>query len=219
MIHECLDFILKPLKKAVEVGIMMSDPVGFCRYIFTPLAAYIVDVPEALALSGIGGKTSHITLASYKNFGDPFQHEPQMASTTLARLHAIEESVDPWELARYMKASSSQRLNGVHCPFWQDWPLSEPSTFFMPEPLHHWHKMFWDHDAKWCICAVGDAEIDFHFTILHPHTGFRQFNEGISRLKQVTGREHCEIQHYLIPAIADAVPKDFLLAIRSLMDF
>ena len=76
--------------------------------------------------------------------------------------------------------------------------------------------MFWDHDAKWCI---GDAEIDFRFAILHPHTGFRQFNEGISRLKQVTGREHRDIQRYIIPVIADAVPKDFLIAIRSLMDF
>lgn len=219
MIHECLDFILKPLKKAAEVGIMMSDPAGFCRYVFTPLAAYIVDVQEALALSGIGGKTSHITMATYKKFGDPFRHEPRTASITLARLHAIEETVSPWELAKYVKASSVQRLNGVHRPFWRDWPLSEPSTFFTPEPLHHWHKMFWDHDAKWCIHAVGDAEIDFRFTILHPHTGFRQFNEGISRLKQVTGREHREIQRYLIPAIADAVPKDFLIAIRSLMDF
>ena len=219
MIHECLDFILKPLKKAAEVGIMMSDPLGFCRFVFTPIAAYIVDVQEALALSGVAGKMSHITMATYKHFGDPFQHELRMASTTLARLHAIEETVSPWELAQYIKASSSHRLNGVHRPFWRDWPLSEPSIFFTPEPLHHWHKMFWDHDAKWCIHAVGDAEIDFRFTILHPHTGFRQFNEGISRLKQVTGREHRDIQRYIIPVIADAVPKDFLIAIRSLMDF
>ena len=219
MIHECLDFILKPLKKAAEVGIMMSDPLGFRRYVFTPLAAYIVDVQEALALSGVAGKTSHITMATYKSFGDPFQHEPRTASTTLACLHAIEETVSPWELAKYIKASSAKQLNGVHRPFWRDWPLSEPSTFFTPEPLHHWHKMFWDHDAKWCIHAVGSAEIDFRFAILHPHTGFRQFNEGISRLKQVTGREHREIQRYIVPIIADAVPKDFLIAIRSLMDF
>jgi hypothetical protein len=219
MIHECLDFILNPLKKAAEVGIMMSDPVGSCRYVFTPLASYIVDVQEALALSGVAGKTSHITMANYKKFGDPFQHEPRTASTTLAHLHAIEETVNPWELALYIKAASVHRLNGVHRPFWRDWPLSDPSTFFTPEPLHHWHKMFWDHDAKWCIHAVGGAEIDFRFAILHPHTGFRQFNEGISKLKQVTGREHRDIQRYLVSVIADAVPKDFLIAIRSLMDF
>jgi hypothetical protein len=219
MIHECLDFILNPLKKAAEVGVMMSDPVGSCRYVFTPLAAYIVDVEEALKLSGVAGKTSHITMANYKAFGDPFQHEPRTASTTLASLHAIEETVSPWEFAPYIKAVRAHRLNGVHRPFWRDWPLSDPSTFFTPEPLHHWHKMFWDHDAKWCIRVIGGAEIDFRFSILHPHTGFRQFNEGISKLKQVTGREHRDIQRYLVSVIADAVPKDFLIAIRSLMDF
>ena len=39
MIHECLDFILQLLKKAAEVGIMMSDPAGSLRHVFTPLAA------------------------------------------------------------------------------------------------------------------------------------------------------------------------------------
>src|ERR1700733_9866789 len=140
------------------------------RYVFTPLTAYIVDVQEALALLGVAGKTSHITMASYKKFGDPFQHEPRMALTTLVHLHSIEDTVSPWELAVYIKAANIHQLNGVHCPFWRDWPLSEPSTFFTPEPLHHWHKMFWDHDAKWCICAVGAAEIDFRFSILHLHT-------------------------------------------------
>ena len=135
------------------------------------------------------------------------------------QLHAIEATVSPWELATYIMEVNSYRLNGVHRPFWCDWPLSEPLTFFMPEPLHHWHKMFWDHDAKWCICAVGNTEIDFRFAILHLHTSFCQFKEGISKLKQVTGREHRNIQCYLIVVIADAVPKKILIAVRSLMDF
>ncbi|KAF8226688.1 hypothetical protein L208DRAFT_1019253, partial [Tricholoma matsutake] len=88
-----------------------------------------------------------------------------------------------------------------------------------PKPLHHWHKMFWDHDIKWCIRILGDTEINFWFSILHPHTGFQEFCEGISKVDQVTGHEHCDIEHYIIAVIADAVPKDFLIAIHSLMDF
>ena len=106
MIHECLDFILKPLKKAAEVGIMMSDLLGFHHYVYTPLAAYIIDVQEALALSGVAEKTSHITMATYRKFGKPFQHEPQMASITLTHLHAIEDTVSPWELAAYIKVAN-----------------------------------------------------------------------------------------------------------------
>ena len=76
MIHECLDFILKPLKKAAEVGIMMSDPASSLCHVFTPLAAYMIDVQEALSLAGVAGKTLHLTMATYKQFGDPFQHKP-----------------------------------------------------------------------------------------------------------------------------------------------
>ncbi|KAH9013680.1 hypothetical protein EDB85DRAFT_2076567 [Lactarius pseudohatsudake] len=178
MVHECLDFILTPLKKAAQFGIMMSNPLGSLRY-----------------------------------------HEPRTALTTLAQLHALEAKVNPWCLETYIKEAKKFQLNGVHWPFWRDWPLSEPSKFLTLEPLHHWHKMFWDHDAKWCIRALKGAEIDYRFSILHPHTGFRQFCEGVSKLKQVTGREHRDIQRYLVAVIADAVSKDFLIAIRSLMDF
>ena len=43
LIHESLDLVLKPLKVAATVGIMMSDPVGNLHYCFTPLVAYIAN--------------------------------------------------------------------------------------------------------------------------------------------------------------------------------
>ena len=68
MIHECLDFVLKPLKKAAEIGIMMSDPAASLRHVFTPLAAYMVDVQDVLLLAAVA-------MATYKQFGDPFRHD------------------------------------------------------------------------------------------------------------------------------------------------
>ena len=58
LIHDCLDFILQPLKKAAQVGIMMSDPLGSLHYVYTPLTVYIVDTQEAVVLAGVAGKTS-----------------------------------------------------------------------------------------------------------------------------------------------------------------
>ncbi|KAF8971462.1 hypothetical protein BDZ97DRAFT_1913940 [Flammula alnicola] len=195
--HGCLDFVTKPLKIAAQIGIMMSDPLGDQRLCYTPLAGYIVDTPESTLIAAVAGKTSSVTMASYKQFGDSFRHEPRRASTTIAQLQSLEEKLDPWNLQAYFNtAKESFRLNGVHRPFWRDWPLSDPSDFLTPEPLHHWHKQFWDHDAKWCIKAIGKAEIGFRFSVLHPHTGFRHFKEGISALKQ-----------------------EFLIAVRALMDF
>ena len=64
LIHECLSFILEPLKTAASIGIMMSDPLGCRRFCFTPLAAYIVDTPESTLIAGVAGKNSSVTLAS-----------------------------------------------------------------------------------------------------------------------------------------------------------
>jgi len=62
----------------------MSDPLGYRRFCFPPLAAYIVDTPESALIAGVGGKTSSVTMAFYKHFGDNFRHEPRTASTTIA---------------------------------------------------------------------------------------------------------------------------------------
>ena len=220
LIHECLDFILNPLKKAACYGVMMSDPYGSLRYCFTPLAAYIVDTPEAAMLAGVGGKTSHVTMAGHKQFGDPFKHESRTASTTLAQLHAVATKADPdGDLKAYLKEAKKFRLNGVDKPFWRDWPLAEPCLFLTPEPLHHFNKEFYDHDLKWCIRKLGEAKIDFRFSILQPRIGFRHFKDGVSQLKQVTGREHRNIQRHIVAIIAGAASQDFVIAIRSMMDF
>ncbi|KAJ4494093.1 hypothetical protein C8J55DRAFT_416949 [Lentinula edodes] len=128
-------------------------------------------------------------------------------------------NIFPQDLPAYQRASVIARTNGVVSPFWRDWPLAEPCEFLTPEPLHHWHKMFWDHDAKWAIQAVGASHIDFRFSIHQPIVGYRSFKEGISSLKQVTGRAQRDVQRYLIPLISGAVIPKFVAALRALMDF
>ena len=225
LIHHCLDIICRPLKAASSRGAFMGDSLGRIRCCFTPIIAYIVDTPEAAVVAGVGGKTSHLTLASHKSFGDHFRHPTCLATVTLSQIECLTEKVDPWDLELYVKRSKIDfRLNGVHLPFWRDWTfpdgtIAEPSQFLTPEPLHHWHKQFWDHDAKWCIRAVGSAEIDLRFSLLQPCVGFRHFKAGISSLKQVTGRDHRNVQRYIIPIIANTVSKEFLLCIRALSDF
>lgn len=77
LIHECLDIVLQPIKQAAEHGVMLPDPSGNTRYCFTPVASYIVDTPEAAMLACVGGKTSPVTMVMYRQFGDPFRHEPR----------------------------------------------------------------------------------------------------------------------------------------------
>jgi hypothetical protein len=191
----------------------------------------MVDTPEAAMLAGVAGKTSHLTMADYRKFGDPVRQEPRTASTTLSQLAELAKTLHPLDLPVYVPAAKAVRLNGVHLPFWRDWFLqsppgaptqhlvADPSRFLTPEPLHHLHKQFWDHDMKWSIHVVGADELDFRFSTLQPIVGFKHFKDGVSALKQVTGRIHRDLERYIIGIIAGKSPTSFVVALRALMDF
>lgn len=220
LFHECVDFVVEPLKTAARIGIMMSDPVGNQRFCFTPLVAFIADTPEQQVVSCADRSASPLTMVSSKQWGDSFRHEPRTASTIMAQLDAVRSQVHPDNVTDYMKAASSHRLNGVDLPFWKDWCMADPATFLNPEPLHHLHKFFWDHESRWCMNVLTKAEIDFRFSVLQPRIGFHHFKEGISKLKQVGGRVHRDVQRYMIPVISGgAVPRNFVISLRALMDF
>ena len=94
LMHHCLDIVCKPLKEASSKGAFMSDSLGRIRCYFSPLIAYIADTPKAAVIARVGGRTSHLTLASHKTFGDHFQHPTHLGSLTLAQIQTISEDVD-----------------------------------------------------------------------------------------------------------------------------
>ncbi|KIK14602.1 hypothetical protein PISMIDRAFT_17169 [Pisolithus microcarpus 441] len=117
LIHESLDFVLKPLKVAVAIGVMMSDPVGNLCYCFTPLIAYIADTPEQSLLACISPKASPVSTAVYKEFGDPFPHPPRTAGRTLDNIEWACIEADPNDFEEFLKAAKRYSLSGVHKPF------------------------------------------------------------------------------------------------------
>lgn len=219
LIHQALNKILAPLKVAATVGIMMNDPAGNLRYSYTPIAAYIGDTPEQSLLACTNPKASPLTTATSKNFGDPFLHDPRTRSHTLAAIRTALAQCPAEDHEKFVKICKTLHLNGVVDPFWVDWPLSCPSQFLHVEPLHHFHRFSWDHDVKWCIEVARPAEIDFRFSLLQPMVGHRGFEDGISNLKQVTGRDHRAIQRYIIGIVSGALPRRILIAVRALVDY
>ena len=198
---------------------MLPDTEGHLRYCFTPIMGYIVDTLEAAMLACVGGKTSPVTMAMYKHFGDPFCHEPRTAATTLAQIAVAKSKADPADLVAFFHAAQHFRLNGVSNPFWRNFPLSCPGAFITPELLHYLHKECWDHDVWWCLNIISEAEVDFQFSLLQPTVGSCHFKGGISKLKQVTGRVHHDVQCYLVGIIGVAALSEVIAAILALMDF
>ena len=211
--HLCLDLVTYPLKITLQRGRWLSDCAGKFRYCFTPLVAYIVDTLEATALTGVARKTSHLMTATYKEFSDPLRHPPRTAASILTSLETLASNFNPSDIAAYTSnAKSMFRLNGVNSPFWRNWHLPDgippnPHQIFPVEILHHLHKAFWDHDMKWAIQAARDVELDLRYSLIQPCGGYRQFSSGVSSLKQVTGREHCDIQRYLLALMPKDVDK------------
>ncbi|KAF7326260.1 Fatty acid synthase [Mycena kentingensis (nom. inval.)] len=222
LLHQCLDIVCGPLKLAARDGASLSTSDGCLIMAHTPLVSYIVDTPEAADLSGVKGKTSHLTMASHKTFGDAVRQPERAGASTWEAICSLNARVSPDDVAAYQKAAKAHpnRLSGVHLPFWRDWPLStNPSQFLTPEVLHHIHKAFFDHDFQWGRTILGDAEMDFRLSVLHPRSGSRHFQDGVTRLKQLGGREHRDLERSFISIIAEAAPREVVCALRALMDF
>ena len=79
--------------------------------------------------------------------------------------------------------------------------------------------MDWDHDIQWCVMVVREDEINYQFNLLQTPVSYRLFADGISKLKQVTGRDHRSIQQYILCTVTGAAPPHFLAAVHALLDF
>ncbi|KAF8546867.1 hypothetical protein OG21DRAFT_1527549 [Imleria badia] len=181
LFHECLDLVLKPLKIAATVRIMMSDPVECLVTCTSP-------------------KASPVLTVIYKQFSDSFRHPPRTATMTLDEIEQACSMANLDDFKDFLKVIKRFRLNGVDKSFFRDWLLSEPLIFITPETLHVFHRLFWDHNLQWSV-------------------GYRSFEEGVSKLEQVMGRDHRAAQRYIVGVIAGAVPPKFLAAISALLDF
>ncbi|KAI6018858.1 hypothetical protein EDC04DRAFT_2576217, partial [Pisolithus marmoratus] len=166
LLHQVISIIVGPLKKAAEVGCMMSDPIRNLKHCFTPLVAYIANTPEQHVITCITDNASAISMAVSKQFGDPLCCAACTASKTHWLLIVVKRETHALNLSLYFRACQKWQLNGVASPFWLDCALVELSSFLNPEILHHFFKMFWDHDQKWCSRMLGADELDFQVSLL-----------------------------------------------------
>ncbi|KAH9160485.1 hypothetical protein EDB89DRAFT_2081754 [Lactarius sanguifluus] len=150
--------------------------------------------------------TSPLSCAVTNQFGDAFPHPPRHGQETIKLIQDLTSRVDPWMLDVFQDKAKELSLSGVHLPFWRDWYMADPYHFLVPEILHTCHKFFYDHPLQWCINAIGALEFASRFKSLHPRVGFRHFGNGVTHVKQMTGREHRDIQRSIVAVIAGTSP-------------
>jgi len=217
--HKCMDIIFANLKATARDGQLMPDPFRCIRHVFTPLVAYVCDLPEASMVAALTKNVSPLTIAVQNQFGDGILYPPRTGHHTLQLIFTISQKVDPWDLDRFQKEAKAVNLSGVHMPFWRDWKFACPHLFLAGEVLHTCHKFFADHPLNWIKETVGKYELDARFMAQHKRVGTRHFAKGISHVKQMTGREHRDIQRTIVAMIAGAAPPRFVIAVRALVEF
>lgn len=107
-------------------------------------------------------------------------------------------------------------------PWWASIPYVNFHTSIMPDLLHQLYQgMIKSHTMPWTKHVVGVDLVDKCFRAMPGAVGLRHFANGISKIKQWTGRESKEMARQVLPIVAgqgDANP-NFVGLIRSVLDF
>ncbi|KAG2363985.1 hypothetical protein BDR07DRAFT_1566901 [Suillus spraguei] len=210
--HRCMDIVFVSVKSAAAMGTQMVDPVGNLCYAFTPLVAYIANLPKQQLIACVSKNVSPVTLAVQSQFGDGKLYSHCYSHLMIQVLWKICKHVDPWKVQHFQEEAKALFLSGVQLPFWHNWRFSDPAFFLIPEVLHTLHKFFFNHVFKWCKEAARANELDMCFCSQHKHVGTHHFSQGITHVVQMTGQEHREIQCTIVPTIVGIVDTDFICA-------
>lgn len=220
LLHNCLRIVLQPLRTISEQGKEMIDAKGQKRMCYTVLSMYLVDLPEATRLAGVTSRRSPVTIAKSQQLGDPFRHRQRWFRRTKAAIVELKSQYDPvLQMKKFAVAAAKRGLTGVIDLFWDGWRHCEPSVALTFDTLHSGHKFWKDHICAWCIAAVGEDEIDKRYSSLPQRIGYRHFSKGISRLTKTGGRDHRDMQRFIMPVIVGAVPKRFSRLVRLHLDY
>ncbi|KAH0825928.1 hypothetical protein J3R83DRAFT_7607 [Lanmaoa asiatica] len=218
--HFAISIVMQNLKEVAREGAVMSDPNGLLRLIHTPLVSWIANLPEQHVISCSSLKYSPISTASTEHFGEATPYPLRDRQATLDAIREACRLCDPCDIAAFHKVClSSFHLNGVVLPFWADWGNACPSMFLTPDALHQWHKFYYDHCVRWVINMIGGTELDRRFSVLQPRTGTRHWPNGVSTLKQTSGKDHRDFEKLLPVVATGAVPNDVLCALRAITEF
>ena len=225
LFHTALRHVLRPLEKAGIQGIRMADSYGNTRNCFPLLAAYLADYPEQVLVNIAPYNASPVTMAARDNTGAPERYPNRTYTVVVRELHALQEEFggeeSPEDTLKYHSVATKRGLSAVREPFWKHLPHVQPHIMVTPDVLHNAHGFFRHHMVPWILELVGKEEFDARIRAMPRMIGLRAYPNGISRLKQWTGRDAREIQRYILALVLGSpkVNAKITKALHALLDF
>jgi hypothetical protein len=220
--HHCMSIIVRPLVALSHAPKPWSDPSGHLRLVVPVLMSMPLDHPEQLRVAGVRKSTSPISVATTAEFGSAEAAQLRRGSRTVQTLSDLAMRCDPDDkLLAFDTLCKDQKLIAVVDLFWKDWWAADPCEFLTLDDLHALDKFFYDHPLHWIKNMVDSLdELDFRHRIQQLRVGTRHFRNGVTKLRQCTGREHRELERILITASRGVagISKRATTALRAIND-
>jgi len=223
LFHSCMSIVLEPLHRYNESPRLYTavDPEGFKRKCAAVLAGWIADMDELWTILGLSPGTCPKCLASHETLDSPslqHTHTSQWILDTLAHVcNQVTEAADTWQ---FVTRAKEYGLFGIEKLCWEGLGVDICQVVCF-DTLHTIHKGFFDHIFSWIRKTVGEQDLD-NGLMAQPHLiGKHNFSHGISHLSQLSGHEHCDLQHHILPTIAghpNSVPQ-VQRALHAFLDF
>ncbi|KZT20962.1 hypothetical protein NEOLEDRAFT_1074287 [Neolentinus lepideus HHB14362 ss-1] len=221
LFHSCVRRILRPLKKAGELGLAMASGDGVYRRVHPIFATFVGDYPEQLLVAGVKMGECPKCRVSHDRLGE--YDESQEFRDIEEVLDALSSIIDG-PLA-FVKACASAGIKPVQHPFWEELPYVNIFQSITPDVLHQLYQGVMKHVIAWVTKACGADEIDARSHRFPPNHNIRLFTKGISKLSKVTGREHAQMCQLLLGLVVDIrLPNGqstarLIAAVRAILDF
>ncbi|KIJ52822.1 hypothetical protein M422DRAFT_155757 [Sphaerobolus stellatus SS14] len=218
LFHYAMSKLLEPLIKAGQEGVEMLCADGNIRIVHPILSAYVADFPEQCLVACCKESRCPKCYVLHNHRGDPLNQPgvnttPRTHKSTLRTMHNYDNG-----------SRNTLKKDGVRpevlAPFWAELPHCDIFESITPDILHQLHKgVLKDHLVEWCSHAMTKEELDQCFKVMPSHAGLRHFKNGISVMKQWTGKEAKQVEKLLVGVLADGVSDKIFRAARPLIDF
>jgi hypothetical protein len=216
--HRAMEKLFEELHVASEQGVETLCADGRYRRAYPIVAGVVLDNEDQVLAAGIISSGCPKCKTTYQNRGSGKLAPPRTNHETLCAMHRALETGD-------RHAADVLYLQPIW-PWWANLPYFDIAGSLMPDILHQLHQGMLKHLLKWTYKATGKtgpAVIDQYFATMPNAEGMRHFKQGISGMKQWTGRESKEVEKQLLPIIASLDSKqwdqDFVKLSRVLLDF
>ncbi|KAG8733029.1 hypothetical protein FRC11_009177 [Ceratobasidium sp. 423] len=208
LFHYCMEILVCPFRRTQPHEVL--DPEGKTRLVQYVLMIYGADLEEQCHAAGISSNCCPHCHAKAHQLGDPGCKSARTSADILERIRLTKHIFQLAHNGRdptpeeFLKEGKNQDLNGVEHPFWRNLPNFDICNVLSPDMLHGVHKMFYDHVQKWNSNGLGSEEYDARLKSQIPITGERMFPNGVTRLKQLAGKEHRALERVHLGVVANA---------------